>query len=126
MRIEHIALWTRDLETLRKFYVSCFGCECGPRYHNPTKGFSSYFLKFESGGRLELMQSEAVQAARPEGTIGLAHFALSVGTEAAVRAMTDILRARGVPVLSDPRWTGDGYYESVVSDPDGNAIEITA
>jgi lactoylglutathione lyase len=125
MTIEHVALWTDDLERSRDFYVAHFAAAAGARYHNPAKGFSSYFLRFESGARLEIMHRPELVAHRVVPAIGLAHFAVSVGSEADVRAQTEKLRAAGVPVLSEPRRTGDGYFESVVSDPDGNQIEIT-
>ncbi len=125
MKIEHLALWSPDIERLRAFYCAHFGCTAGPRYENPRKGFASYFLSFPEGARLELMQRTAIEP-RPEAeTHGLAHFAVSVGGEAEVRALTERLRALGVTVRGEPRWTGDGYYESVIEDPDGNLIEIT-
>lgn len=128
MKIEHLALWTADLERAREFYTRHFGAVAGAPYHNPRTGFRSYFLTFASGARLELMQRPDVTA-RPHANgaepLGLAHFALSLGSEAAVDEKTERLRAAGVRILSDPRRTGDGYYESVVLDPDGNRIELT-
>jgi lactoylglutathione lyase len=125
MRIEHLALWSRDIESLRTFYCLHFGAVAGQRYENPAKGFSSYFLSFSDGARLELMQKSGLAAAAPAPASGLAHFAVSVGSEEAVREVTARLTTADVPVHGQPRWTGDGYYESVVSDPDGNLIEIT-
>lgn len=125
MKIEHVALWTNDLETTRTFYTTHFGATAGPRYHNPVKGFTSYFLRFESGARLEIMQRVALPPRAPAPTVGLAHFALSLGDETAVRTETERLRAAGVAVIGEPRWTGDGYFESVIADPDGNLIELT-
>lgn len=128
MKIEHLALWTPDLERVRAFYATWFGAEAGAPYHNPRSGFSSYFLRFADGARLELMQRPDV-APRSEGpereTHGLAHLAIALGSEAAVSALTERMRAAGVTVLSAPRRTGDGYYESVVLDPDGNRLELT-
>jgi len=125
MRIEHLALWSRDIETLRAFYCLHFGAVAGGRYENPAKGFSSYFIHLGDGVRLELMQKSGLAPAATAPAYGLAHFAVSVGSEQAVREMTARLAAAGVPVHGQPRWTGDGYYESVVADPEGNLIEIT-
>jgi lactoylglutathione lyase len=125
MKIEHVALWTDDLEQAREFYVTHFAASAGGRYENPAKGFASYFLRFGSGARLELMQQRGVMPRPAAASIGLAHFALSVGSEGEVRATTERLRSAGVAVVGEPRWTGDGYFESVVADPDGNRIEIT-
>ncbi len=125
MRIEHVALWTADLERSRTFYEA-LGGRAGERYANPRSGFSSYFLSFASGARLELMQRPGV-AARPAGEfLGYAHVALAVGQPAAVDELTARLRRQGAPVASEPRTTGDGYYESVVLDPDGNRVELVA
>ncbi|PTX99068.1 VOC family protein [Opitutus sp. ER46] len=126
MRIEHAAIWCADLETLRRFYEAQFGAISGPRYDNPTKQFSSYFLRFTSGARLELMQRGDVTR-RAEATVqGPAHLAFAVGAEDEVRATIERLRQAGVPVVGEPRRTGDGYFEAVVTDPEGNLIEIVA
>jgi lactoylglutathione lyase len=128
MRLEHVAVWTHDLERLRAFYERHFGARAGARYRSATReGFTSYFLAFPDGGaRLELMSVPALAAAAPEPAVCYAHLALALGSEAAVDALTARLRDAGVPVLSGPRRTGDGYYESVVADPDGNLVELTA
>ena len=135
-RIAHVALWTRDaerLERLRAFYERHFGARAGALYRSVRQpGFASYFLSFTSGAQLELMslpESAGAVAERPgvEGPrSGYAHLALSLGSTAAVDELTARLGADGVRVLSHPRWTGDGYYESVVADPDGNVVELTA
>jgi lactoylglutathione lyase len=125
MRIEHVAVWTPNIEILRDFYCRHFGCTSSPRYENAKKGFASHFLTFARGARLELMQKLGVESRVAGDSLGLAHLALSVGSEAEVRTMTERLRGQGVAVIGEPRLTGDGCFESVVSDPDGNLIEIT-
>jgi lactoylglutathione lyase len=128
MRIEHIAMWTRDLERLVSFYRTYFGASVGERYVNAAKGFESRFLSFGGGARLELMRSSVPPPVLHEAgaqRMGLTHLALSVGSEEGVETLTARLRQEGYPVLDGPRRTGDGYYESVVLDPDGNRIEIT-
>jgi lactoylglutathione lyase len=127
MTIEHVALWTADLELARHFYEVYFGATTGARYQNPAKAFTSYFLCFASGARLELMHRPDLLAApaRAVPAVGYAHLAFATGSRAAVDSLTERLRAAGHPVLGEPRTTGDGYYESVVADPDGNAVEIT-
>lgn len=125
MRIEHIAVWTNQLEAMRAFYTEWFGAESGPKYINPAKGFESCFLSFDEGPRLELMTAPGLEGPFVVPCVGYAHLAVSVGSEWAVREKTEQLRAAGFEVAGEPRTTGDGYYESVVLDPDGNRIEIT-
>lgn len=128
-RIEHVAMWVDDLEATCTFYVRYFGATAGPPYHNPAKGFRSRFLTFSGGARIELMHTTAlapvVQAPGAQ-RMGLTHLAISVGDDAAVDVLTARLREDGFTVLDGPRRTGDGYYESVVLDPEGNRIEICA
>jgi lactoylglutathione lyase len=128
MKIEHIAIWTNQLETMREFYVGYFNGRSSPLYTNPRTGFHSYFISFEDGARLELMQQDD-KGANPNSAdqqhLGLVHLAMSVGDETAVNHLTETLRQDGFPIIGEPRRTGDGYYESVVLDPDGNRIEIT-
>jgi lactoylglutathione lyase len=129
MRIEHVAMWTENLERLAAFYSRYFGASVGERYANPAKGFASRFVAFADGARLELMQSEALAPLRlPAGAqrLGLTHLAVTVGVESDVDALTERLRTDGYTVVDGPRRTGDGYYESVVLDPDGNRIELAA
>ncbi|MCL4868480.1 MAG: VOC family protein [Anaerolineae bacterium] len=125
MQIEHIALWTNDIERLKQFYETWFGAQAGERYVNETKRFTSYFLCFAGGARVELMMKAGVGGAAAPPTLGYAHLALSTGSAAAVNTLTEQLRQAGIPIIDGPRWTGDGYYEAVILDPDGNQIEIT-
>jgi lactoylglutathione lyase len=127
-RIEHIALWTDDIERLAGFYTRYFGASMGSRYENPAKGYESHFLTFEDGARLELMRTSTLKPIRHESgaqRMGLTHLAIALGTERRVDALTADLRTAGFTVVDGPRRTGDGYYESVVLDPDGNRIELT-
>jgi lactoylglutathione lyase len=128
MHIDHIALWTSQLDRLKDFYEKYFQAKTGKKYQNLAKHFESYFLSFSTGARLELMEQADLQ----ESTIlqgsyhtGYAHLSFTTGSEHAVDELTDQLRRDGFQVISDPRHTGDGYYESVISDPDGNQVEIT-
>lgn len=128
VHIEHIALWTGRLEKLKDFYQTYFNAVAGKKYINPRTGFESYFLSFQSGTRMELMFSPKVTALNSDpGTPrhGYAHLSFAVGSEEQVVSLTRHLEADGYRVFSQPRTTGDGYFESVVLDPDGNLIEIT-
>ena len=128
MKIEHLAIWTHDIERLRSFYEIYFEAKAGAKYVNEKKSFQSYFLSFEGGPRLEIMQMPGIAASPDSSTVqycGLIHFAISVGAAATVDGLTERLLRDGYTVAGHPRRTGDGYYESVVLDPDGNRIEIT-
>jgi lactoylglutathione lyase len=128
MKIEHVAIWTADLETLKDFYIRYFQGMAGNRYTNPNTGFQSYFLNFATEARLEIMSMPTVSSSSANGLtqyFGLSHICFSVGTQEAVERLTQQLAEDGYPVLDGPRWTGDGYYESQVLDPDGNRVEIT-
>lgn len=117
--------WRRQ-ENSTAFYCRYFGGQSGERYHNPKMGFQSYFLRFAGGARLELMTApEMVDAPKAERGTGYSHLAFSVGSRQAVDEWTERLRMDGYPVISGPRVTGDGYYESCILDPEGNRIEIT-
>jgi lactoylglutathione lyase len=127
MRIEHIAMWTTDLDRCKNFYVTYFGATAAPNYVNPAKGFESCFLHFADGARLEAMKTTTlplVESAPGAQRLGLTHLAISVGSDRLVDELTARLRVDGYSVVDGPRRTGDGYYESVIIDPDGNRIEI--
>jgi lactoylglutathione lyase len=128
LKIEHIAIWTDDLERLKGFYERYFLAVSGKKYTNHTKKFESYFLSFNSGCRLEIMKMPPL-IERDQDVLkqfrGLTHFAISAGSKSTVDVLTERLRNDGFVIIGEPRTTGDGYYESVVLDPDGNRIEIT-
>ncbi len=129
MNIDHVGLWARDMEALRAFYEKYFGAQANEKYTNTTKGFSSYFLTFESGARIEIMQMDSVPATANDPYAqftGWVHLAFAVGSEEEVDALTAKLAEDGFEVLDGPRKTGDGCYESAVLDPERNRIEITA
>ena len=127
MRIEHLAIWVKDLETMKVFYEPYFEAIAGNKYHNPTKKFTSYFLGFKEGPRLELMHRPDIAelANSHKEHMGFIHFALTVGSKKKVDLLTEQLREDGYEIVGEPRTTGDGYYESVVLDPENNRIEIT-
>jgi lactoylglutathione lyase len=129
MKIEHIAIWTKDLEIMKNFYCSFFNGRAGEKYTNPAKHFQSYFITFASGARLEIMQKPEI----PENLnsadlqyIGINHLAFAVGDRGKVNKMTEMFRKEGYKVVSEPRVTGDGYYESVIFDPEQNRIELVS
>ena len=126
VRIEHVALWARDLEAMREFYERRLGGRSGPRYTNVATGFVSYYVSYDEGPRIELMHRPDVRSGPVEVVAGYAHVALSLGGRPAVDAAVERLRQDGVTVASGPRVTGDGYYEAVILDPEGNRIELTA
>ena len=124
MKLEHIAIWTRDIERLAAFWQEAFGGTVGPLYESRNQvGFRSRFVTLPGGLRLELMSSPAHAAPETADRTGLAHIALSLGDEAAVDEAAERLAAH---LVAPPRRTGDGYYEAIVRDPDGNLIELTA
>ncbi len=126
MHVAHVAIWTGDLERLSTFYSRFFGAQAGAPYRSRARPFESIFLSFSSGARLELMRVPALLPhAGPDPRVGLAHLALAAGSREEVDRLTAALEAAGHPVVGRPRTTGDGYYESVVLDPDGNRVEIT-
>ena len=126
MRIEHLALYVQDLERMREFYEHYFSARAAGRYHNPSTGLETYFLSFGGEGRLELMTRPNLgPGAGGAPAAGYVHLALSLGSREAVDTLTVRLRGDGFSVVSGPRVTGDGYYESCVLDPEGNQIELT-
>src|SRR5690606_40865351 len=129
MKIEHIAIWVDDLEKMRQFYLNYFDMTSGEKYTNIKKGFTSYFLTFGGGKtRIELMNKlDIIHEPAKRGVIkGIAHFAISVGGKEAVNNLTERLRTDNYIIESEPRTTGDGYYESVVLDPEGRSEEHTS
>lgn len=126
MKINHIAMYVSDLEESRAFYEKYFGAAANQKYHNLKTGLQTYFLSFDGEVRLEIMQrTECSGIQNAEFAIGYTHLAFSVGTRENVDTLTERLINDGYFVVSEPRVTGDGYYESVVLDNDGNRIEIT-
>ena len=128
MRIGHIAIWVKDIEAMKDFYCRYFNAVAGKKYINAKKKFESYFLSFDDGGRLELMSMPTIPATKNDEYkqfTGLAHFALCTGDEKKVNELTKQLVLDGFELIDGPRWTGDGYYESVILDPEKNRIEIT-
>ena len=124
LRVDHVALWAADLERMREFYVGVLGGVCGPLYENRRTGFRSYFVTF-TDCRLELMWEPGRGGKGPEaGGSGYAHVAMAADTRAGVDERIAELQERGVRVVSVPRATGDGYYEAVIEDPEGNRIEL--
>lgn len=128
MKLEHIAIWTDNIELLRNYYVSFFDGQSSEMYINPKTQFQSYFISFESGARLEIMSMPNI----PDNTNdtinaqhkGIIHIAFSVNTKQEVDAKATLLLANGFEILNGPRVTGDGYYEFVTIDPDKNRLEV--
>ena len=126
MKIEHVAMYVNNLEGARDFFVRYLGGHSNNGYHNKTTDFRSYFIRFDDGARLELMTKPGM--ADPEKELnrtGYVHVAFSVGSKEAVDQLTGMLRKDGYAVISGPRTTGDGYYESCIVAIEGNQIEIT-
>lgn len=125
MKINHIALYTDDLERMKQFYITYFGAKSNQGYHNKNTGLRTYFLSFDDDTGLELMtRPNLEQQGDSQVHLGYIHLAFSVGSKENVDSLTTSLEKDGFTVLSKPRTTGDGYYESCVLDPDGNQIEI--
>ena len=125
MRIEHIAMYVNDLDAARDFFIRYFNAKSNEGYHNKTTDFRSYFLSFDDGSRLEIMNKPTMEDSEKGLTrTGYAHIALSLGSKAAVDRLTEIQKCDGYDVISGPRTTGDGYYESCIIGIEGNQIEI--
>lgn len=132
MKISHVAMWVKDIENIKNFYIKYFNCKCGDKYINDKKGFESYFLSFgdfednKDNSKLEIMNIKDIKNIDKENNFfGFSHIAISVGSKDKVDELTKILENDGYIAVSDPRTTGDGYYESVILDPENNRIEIT-
>ncbi|HEM3480925.1 TPA: VOC family protein [Streptococcus suis] len=126
MRIEHVAIYTQDLEGMRNFFETYFHAQSNQLYHNQKTSFESYFLTFEDGARLEIMtRDDVVDKPSQLNHLGLIHLAFSLGSEEVVNELTERLVAADYPLLSGPRVTGDGYYESCVLGFEGVQIELT-
>lgn len=126
MKIDHLAIYARDLEGMRNFFETYFGARANQLYHNPQKRFRSYFLTFEDHTRLEIMTKEdVVEQPSAIDHLGLIHFAFNLGSKEAVDVLTKRFLEDGYSVLSGPRVTGDGYYESCVLGFENIQIELT-
>ncbi|SFT35321.1 lactoylglutathione lyase [Lachnospiraceae bacterium XBD2001] len=126
MKIEHIAMYVNNLEAARDFFVKYFGGKSNDGYHNPNTDFRSYFITFDDGARLEIMKKPVMDdLEKPLNRTGYIHLAFSVGSKEAVDELTARLKNDGYDVVSGPRTTGDGYYESCIVGIEGNQIEIT-
>ena len=126
MKIEHVALYVNDLEKARDFFTKYFGGKSNDGYHNKTTGFRSYFISFDDGSRLEIMtRPNLADTAKEVNRTGFIHLAFSVGSKEKVDQLTARLKNDGYEVLSGPRTTGDGYYESCILGFENNQIEIT-
>ncbi len=126
MRISHVAIWTDELETLKEFYCSYFGGRSNELYINEAKGFKSYFISFEGDTSLEIMSRTDISQKPPAVYLGLCHLAFLLPDRDSVLNMTGKLGEDGYEIVGTPRVTGDGFFESVVADPDGNLIELMA
>jgi lactoylglutathione lyase len=129
MTLEHVAIWTNQLEKLKSFYITFFHGNPNEKYTNPATGFESYFLTFQSGARLELMQKSDIPENRNDSIAqhqGIIHLAFGMDTMKEVDEKADEFRQAGFSILKGPRKTGDGYYEFETLDPDNNRLEISA
>jgi lactoylglutathione lyase len=125
MKIHHIAIWVEDLEKVKDFYLQNFDCKVNEPYFNPQRQFRSYFVKFGDETAIEVMSMPQIEMTDKTSRLsGYAHIALALPSKSAVDEKTAQLQANGVKIIGQPRITGDGYYESVIADPEGNQIEL--
>lgn len=122
--IDHIAIWVEDLEKMREFYCKYFDGVSNQKYENRVKGFESYFISFDGTTRIELMKRKDIEERINKEILGLAHLAFKMGSKEKVNELTEIFRKDGYEIIGEPRTTGDGYYESIILDPEGNRIEL--
>ena len=126
MKIEHVAMYVNDLEGAKEFFIKYLGGTANDVYHNKTTGFRSYFITFDEGARLEVMNKPVMDdVEKGLNRTGFIHVAFSVGSREKVDELTKLLSGDGFEVISGPRTTGDGYYESCIIGLEGNQIEIT-
>lgn len=126
MKLEHVAMYVLDLESVKDFFVRYFNATAGEMYHNTKTDFKSYFLTFDGGARLEIMtRPQLADNRKSQLQCGLIHIAFSVDGKEQVNSLTQTLSDAGYEVVSGPRTTGDGYYESCILGPEDNLIEIT-
>ncbi len=126
MKIEHIAMYVNDLESVRDFFVKYLGGVSDNGYHNETTGFRSFFISFDNGARLEIMKKPVMEnSVKSVNRTGYIHIAFSVGSTEEVDRLTRVFQEDGYEVISGPRTTGDGYYESCIVGIEGNQIEFT-
>jgi lactoylglutathione lyase len=129
MKIDHIAIWTTNLENIRSFYIRYFDASSSEIYYNHSKEFRSYFINFDGECRLEIMEMPNVPRSKNDSLkqfTGLIHFAIKLNSKLEVTNLTERIKKDGYKIASEPRTTGDGYFESVILDPDGNRVEIVA
>ncbi|MCP4177539.1 MAG: glyoxalase [bacterium] len=127
MKIDHVAIWAKDIERLKSFYIKYFNAESNNKYINSKKNFESYFLSFESGARIELMQKPEIPDTKNdayEQFVGIIHISFELESEKRVDELTERLKNDGIEILDGPRKTGAGSYETAFLDPEGNRIEI--
>jgi lactoylglutathione lyase len=132
MNLEHVALWTRNIESLKNFYTTYFNAVSNEKYtsiHDLNQKYESYFLSFGGDCRLELMQMQSIpegDSANGNQTLGMTHFSFSMPSRNSVDMLANRLKADGFTIVGEPRQTGDGFYEACVLDPDGNRVEFAA